>query len=43
MTYKVGTHINFKKQAQRQKLLDELVNGLFWAAIVLGFIYCLYA
>lgn len=41
--YKVGTHINFKKQAQRQKFLDEVANSLFWAALVLGFLYCLYA
>lgn len=37
--YKVGKHINLK----RQKFLDEVANSLFWAALVLAFLYCLYA
>jgi hypothetical protein len=43
MTYKVGTHINLKARAKRQKFIDEATNSLFWATLVLGFLYCLYA
>lgn len=42
-SYKVGTSINFKKRAQRKQFIDELQNSLFWAALVLGFLYCLFA
>jgi len=41
--YKVGTHINLKKQARKQQIKDDLLNSLFWAALIVGFLYCLYA
>lgn len=43
MVCKVGTHINFKKQAKRQEFKEDLMNSFFWAVLILGFLYCLYA
>jgi len=41
--YKVGTHINFKRQAQIKQLKEDAANTAFWSILVLGFLYCLYA
>jgi len=40
--YKVGTHIDFKKQAKRQELKDDLLNSLFWALLIFAFIWCIW-
>jgi hypothetical protein len=43
MTYKVGTHINFTKQAKRREFIEDLQNSLFWAGCVVMFLWCIFS